>query len=78
MKSPRAKPRREKTNAKRLRAAADLLRAIEADGWNLYVAGSGALHMMAGETHDSGPRGRARPDRSKAREYIPTLSGGDW
>jgi len=70
------KPRREKTNAKRLHAAAELLRAIAADGWQLYVAGSGNLHMMSMDSHDAG--GTKRPDRSRALEYVPTLSGGDW
>jgi uncharacterized phosphosugar-binding protein len=71
------KSRREKTNAKRLKQAADLLRAIAADGWQLYVAGSGNLHMLSGDSHDRA-FARGRHDRVKATEHVPTLSGGDW
>lgn len=85
----KTKPRKLKTNAKRLRQAADLLRAIVADGWELYVAGSGQLCMMSGPSHDV-PRGQRRGadwatrrevprrDRVQAQEQVPTLSGGDW
>jgi len=85
----KTKPRKLKTNAARLRQAADLLRAIVADGWELYVAGSGQLCMMAGPSHDLPPGRRRgadgalrrevpRHDRVKAQAYVPTLSGGDW
>lgn len=59
------------------RRACRTLARLTAAGLQVYVAGSGEVHLMTGDSHD-GTAGTPHPERSAAQEYVPGMSGGDW
>lgn len=62
--------------AKFLRACA-LLRECTDEGYHIYVAGAGSMHLLSGPSHDD-PGCVARRDRIVETVGVPNASGGDW
>jgi hypothetical protein len=60
----------------KFRKACALLRECTDAGFEIYVAGSGSVHLMSGPTHDAD--GTPRRDRSVERVHVPKMGGGDW
>lgn len=57
------------------RRACDVLRALTAKGYEIYVAGSGSVHLMSGPSHDDS--GRAQRENVIETASGPRMSGGD-
>jgi hypothetical protein len=61
----------------KFRRACRMLAELAADGFTIYVAGSGTFNLMAGPTHDE-QTGRALRDNSVDYALVPGAGGGDW
>lgn len=74
----RKKPRVTKAAIAKFELACKLLNELVADGFELYVAGSGSTHLLRGPSHEPGVDGQPLQDNIVHTVYVRTLSGGDW
>ena len=68
--------RASKTDLEQFEAACRMLAALTSKGFEIYVAGSGTVCLMAGPSHDAD----GRPQRANIIDShsVPGAGGGDW
>jgi hypothetical protein len=61
----------------KFRRACSLLRDCTLAGFEIYVAGSGSVHLMSGPSHEMCAESVPRRDRILETEHVPKMGGRD-